>query len=135
MLLLSLGGLAGLLGPGPLSWTETTDSRGLRVEHHRFGRAEAPQAMRVHIPGVPGAREHRVALGREFLDRVRIESVDPPPASAEARPDRVVYVFDGPPDAGAVATFHFTPRAIGVVRAAVGLPEAPPLSVRLVVYP
>lgn len=136
MLLLALAGLSGLLGPGPMSSIEIQGSRGLRIEHQRFGRADAPQAMRIHIPGVPGGQDYRVAIGRELLDRVRIESVDPAPAWAEARPDRVVYVFKGPPDAGgAVATFHFTPRAIGIVRATVGLPDATPVSVPLVVYP
>ncbi|MGH7317816.1 MAG: hypothetical protein ACREJS_16330 [Candidatus Rokuibacteriota bacterium] len=143
MLLLVLAGLAGLLGAGPLSRAEVQDAGGLRVEHPRFARAEAPQSLRVRMPA-RGADAHRLAVSREFLDRVRIDSVVPAPALTEALADRVVYVFAGRPDTdAAAATFHFTPGSMGLVHAGFGLPGADPirpstiwpLTIWMVVYP
>jgi hypothetical protein len=133
MVLLILVGMAGLLGPGLLSRTEVSDARGLRVEHARFARAEAPESLRVRIPAQ--ADGHRLAVSRAFLDRVRIESVVPEPIRTEALGDQMVYVFVGPPGAEAVATFHFTPHAIGFARAALGAPGLVTLSIWMIVYP
>jgi hypothetical protein len=137
MQVIVLGGLLGLLGSGPLSRARLEHPAGLRVEHPRFARAEAPQAMRVWIPvPAPGGPTPRLALGRQFLDRVRIDRVEPPPSVTEARPDRLVYVFSEVGGAGpTAATVHFTPRGMGVVRAEISAPGHVPLTIRMVVYP
>jgi hypothetical protein len=132
MVLLMLAGFAGLLGGGPMSRAEVR----LRIEHARFARAEAPQTLQAHIPA-PAADGYRLAVNREFLDRVRIDSVVPHPLRTEAHVDRVVYVFAGqsPTAAAAVATFHFTPRSMGLVRAGFGVPGLAPLTIWMIVYP
>lgn len=136
MVLLVLAGVGGLLGGGPMSRAEVLDPHGLRIEHARFARAEAPQTLQAHIPA-PAADGYRLAVSREFLDRVRIDSVVPHPLRAEALVDRVVYVFAGqsPTAAAAVATFHFTPRSMGLVRASFGVPGLAPLTIWMLVYP
>lgn len=135
MLLFILLGVAGLLGTGPLSRAEVRDAQGLRIAHERFARAEAPQAMRIQIPA-PAADSYRIALSRDFLDRVRIDSVVPEPVLAEALADRVVYAFTRRASTDpAVATFHFTPHAVGFVRAGLGVPGLAPLTIWMVVYP
>jgi hypothetical protein len=134
MQLVVLAGLAGLLGSGPLSRAVAEHPTGLRVEHARFARAEAPQAMRVHLPPPASRTEgYRIGLGREFVNRVQIEGVVPQPVMMEGLPDRVVYVFAG--GAVPVVTFHFTPRTMGVLRAEVGAPGTGPLTFWLLVYP
>ncbi|MGH7367482.1 MAG: hypothetical protein ACREKQ_07290 [Candidatus Rokuibacteriota bacterium] len=141
MLLLILLGLGGLLGTGPLSRTEVRDAGGLRVEHARFVRADAPQSIRVRMPAQAAAGAYRLAVSREFLDRVRVDSVVPAPVLTEALADRVVYVFAGRPSTdAAVATLHFTPGSMGLVRAGFGVPGAAPLTtwpltIWMVVYP
>lgn len=133
MLLLIVVGLGGLLGTGPLSRAEVGDAGGLHVEHARFARAEAPESLRVRIPAQ--ADGYRVAVSRAFLDRVRIDAVVPPPVRTEVLGDQVVYVFGGRSGAAAVATFHFTPRGAGVVRAGFGVPGQAPLTIWILVYP
>ncbi|MGH7400586.1 MAG: hypothetical protein ACRELW_23940 [Candidatus Rokuibacteriota bacterium] len=139
MLLLVLMGLGGLLGASPLSRTAVQDAEGLRVEYARFARAEAPESIQVRMPA-RAADVYRLAVSREFLDRVRVDSVVPAPVLAEALADRVVYVFAGRPSTGSVvATFHVTPDSVGLVRASFGVPGAPstirPLAIWMVVYP
>jgi hypothetical protein len=127
--------LLGLLGPGLLGPAVIAAPGGLRVEHPRFARADAPQALRVRLPArAPSANGHRLALGRRFVERVRMEAVMPRPVVVEgASDDRVVYAFAGP--VAPVATFHFTPRGMGLVRAELWAPGAPPVSFWMVVYP
>lgn len=135
MLLLVLAGVTGLLGGGPLSRAEVWDPRGLRIAHERFARAEAPQTMRVQIPA-PAADAYRLAVSRDFLDRVRIDSVVPEPVLTEALVDRVVYAFARRAGTDpAVATFHFTPYSVGLVRAGLGVPGLTPLTIWMIVYP
>jgi hypothetical protein len=133
MQLIVLAGLAGLLGAGPLSWAIAEDPAGLRVEHARFVRADAPQAMRVRLPSsAPSTGTYRLAVSREFVNRVQIDSVVPSPVATEGFPDRIVYVFAG---GAPMATFHFTPRSMGLIRAEVSSPVGGRVSLRLLVYP
>jgi hypothetical protein len=134
MLLLIVGGLGGLLGTGPLSRAEVSDAGGLHVEHARFARAEAPASLRVRIPA-QGDDGYRLAVGRAFLDRVRIDTVVPAPVRTEVLGDQVVYVFAGRPGADAVATVHYTPRAVGFARAGLGVPGQASLTIWMIVYP
>jgi hypothetical protein len=133
--LLVIAGLAGLLGVGPLSRAEVRGPDGLRIEHARFARADAPQALKVHMPtAAPGG--HRLAVSRTILDRVRLESVVPAPLRTEVLADGVAFVFAaGPSAASAVATFHFTPRSMGLVEGGIGVPGLAPLTIRMLVYP
>jgi hypothetical protein len=135
MVVITLVALTGLLGPGPLSTAVTAHPGGLRVEHPRFARADAPRSVRVHLPvSSPQPGGYRVALGRPFLDRVRIEKVVPEPIATEtASDDRVAYVFAGA--AAPVVTFHFTPRGMGVVRAEISAPGTPAVPIWMLVYP
>jgi hypothetical protein len=136
MVLLMLAGFGGFLGGGPMSRAEVRTSHGVRIEHARFARAEAPQTLQAHLP-VPAADGYRLAVSREFLDRVRIDSVVPHPLRTEVHVDRVVYVFAGPSAtaAAAVATFHFTPHSMGLVRAGFGVPDLATLTIWMIVYP
>jgi hypothetical protein len=133
--LLVIAGLGGLLGAGPLSRAEVRGPDGLRIEHARFVRAEAPQTLEVHMP-TPAPGGHHLAVSRTILDRVRIESVVPAPLRTEVLADGVAFVFAAGPSATAVvATFHFTPRSMGVVQGVIGVPGLAPLTIRMLVYP
>jgi hypothetical protein len=134
MLAIVLAGLVGLLGRGPLSRAVTEHPSGVRVEHNRFVRVDAPETLQVHVP--PPARPgdgYRPAVGRTFLDRVQIDSVIPRPLVTEAFADRVVYVFAG--GGRPVATFHFTPRSFGILRAEITAAGAGPAAFWLLAYP
>jgi hypothetical protein len=139
LLLIALAGLVGVFGDGPLSGTVTgDDTGGLRIEHERFARADAPQTMRIRVPATPASAANldRLALSRDFLDRVRMDAVVPTPVVAEAGPRQVAYLFAGQPAPGeTLATFHFTARSSGVLRVRVSAPGIPPLVVRQFVYP
>jgi hypothetical protein len=127
--------LLGLLGPGLLGPAVIASPGGLRVEHPRFARADAPQALRVRLPAAsPSAGGYRLGLGGRFVERVRMEAVMPRPVAVEtASDDRVVYAFAGL--VAPVATFHFTPRGMGVVRAEISAPGAATVAFWMLVYP
>lgn len=139
LLLIALAGLVGVFGQGPLSRTVTgDDTPGLRIEHERFARADAPQTMQIRTSPMPAAlsHHHRLALSRDFLDRVRVDAVVPTPVRAEAEPGQIVYVFAGQPAPGeTLAAFHFTAQSSGVLRVRVSVPGIAPLVAWQLVYP
>jgi len=135
LVLLILAGFGGLLGTGPMSRTEVRGPLGLRIEYERFVRVEASQTIQAHIPAL-AADGYRLAVTRDLLDRVRIDNVVPTPLRTEVLGDRVVYVFAGQSAAAAaMATFHFTPRSVGLVRTGLAVPGHAPLTIWMLVYP
>lgn len=144
-----LVGLAtlGVMGGGHLSHrmardAEATARAALIVEHERFLRDRAPSDLVVHIPAPPcGSAVATLVIDREYLDRIDLESVVPPPSSWTTREDGVALAF--PVEGGAPVTVRLRVRprlgpgtAEGTLSApAPGWPK--PLSVKLshVVYP
>jgi hypothetical protein len=137
MAALILAGLGGLFGRGPLSDAESRiDPAGLRVSYSRFARVDAPDVMRVRTPVPPGGESFVLSLNRTYLDRVRVDTVTPPPAAVEVGDERVRYVFGTRAgETGASVTFHLTPQSIGLARARVGMPGAADVAIWQFVYP
>lgn len=112
MLLFVLAGLAGLLGPGPLSRrvAGTRDSA-LWAEYNRFERRESPSVMRIHLgAGATHDGKARLSLNRYFIEHVHITGIDPEPEAVEAGADRFTYVFTMPDAAlPTTATFRLEP--------------------------
>lgn len=120
--LLVLAGLAGLLGPGPLSSTTVGDAA-LRVEYDRFGQWVAGTTLRVRVERPPaGEGEVRVFLNAAYLKDMLIERVTPEPERVEGGEEGHVYVFNlAEPGRGLDASFHLRPERAGAFRGEVRL--------------
>jgi hypothetical protein len=138
MLLLVVAALLGVLGQGPLSHTETDGPDGtFRLEYDRFLRHRAETELSVHLSAEKtGRSEVRLWLGQNYLDRVLLNQVTPPPAHVEAGEGRSVFVFRVA-DRGRPAriVFHIEPQSAGSLPGRAGLDGDNGLSFNQFVYP
>jgi hypothetical protein len=124
MALVLLASLLGLLGPGPLGRARAgKEGSPIWVEYNRFERNQSPVLLRIHLG--PGAgREGRVRLkvnGR-FIEKIKVEGIDPPPEVVEAGPEGPTYVFRVPDGRGPTAlAFHYEPDKFGRLPVAISL--------------
>lgn len=133
--LVLLAGALGLLGEGPMSMASVdSPESGLSVEYERVVRHNAEGIMRVTIRPEPGAERARLLIGKGWLEKVRVEHLEPDPASVKATAEGLEYSFqtDGSP---VPAAFHvqFTGFARLPVRLSSG--ERPPLELSQFIVP
>ncbi|MFN8592789.1 MAG: hypothetical protein U0031_15120 [Thermomicrobiales bacterium] len=136
MLLIVIAGLLGLLGPGPLSWTNATAGP-LTVNYQRFIHRSAPSEFEVLVAPEAFADDAvTVWLGGSFIERVDMEQVFPEPESMDAAADRVVYHFAVDANGGpARIEFDFQPREAGPTQLQVGVHNAALQDLNLMVFP
>ena len=136
-------GLLGLFGDGPLARTTATGggvNPPLRLEYQRFGRHRASMDLNIDLPpeadAGPGPVEARLRLGRDYLDAVVIESIEPRPERVEASPGGSVHVFRRrDPRRSCRITFRLRALRRGLVTGHVGLDDAPALRFTQLIYP
>ena len=133
-----LAALLGLLGPGPLSGRESSDSGGsLAIRYERFGHYQAPFDLRVEI-GAEGTRAEtlRLWLDQRYLAGVEIERVTPQPDSVRPASDRHVFEFEvferGRP---VTITFHLQAQRSGSLDGRAGLVDGPEVAFTQFFYP
>jgi hypothetical protein len=115
MLMIVVGALAGLFGPGPLTKAERSNNDGaLAIEYHSVEHNAAPGQFTVRVRPVAEAMTLRLSLSRSFCDHATAESIVPPPLAAEARDDAVVYTFAARSSESVVLTYRYEYDAIGV---------------------
>jgi hypothetical protein len=115
MLLIIVGALAGLFGPGPLTTQERSTGDGaLAIEYHAVEHNAAPGRLIIRVRQVAEAKTLRLNLSRSFSDHATTESIVPSPLSAEARDDAVVYTFAAHSPDGVVLTYRYQYDSIGV---------------------
>lgn len=130
--------LAGLLGDGPLSHAVAGERGGaLWIEYQRFGRWQAPEEMHVHLgAGQAKGGRARIWLDRDFVERLEIDGVTPPPAAVEARADRATYEFLAPEEGGDLEiTFNVKPQHWGRKHGRIGVEGGPAVAMSELVYP
>lgn len=130
--------LLGLTGRGVLSRaTAGADGEPLRLEYQRFDRFQAPTTLRVLLSAEAAAGEQaEVWLGRDYVEGVRIETIEPEPQEVRVGTDRTTYVVAvDQPGRPLAVTFHLQQQAIGRRSGRVGLPDGPSLSFDQFVYP
>lgn len=131
-------GLAGLIGPGPLSshYVATSDGR-LAAEYDQFVHRHYPTEIRLTLQ--PEGREDeslRLQVSQTLLERIRISRIEPQPTSAELTADGVWYEFACTPGAERVnAVFHIEHDAIGRGAGQLRLAGGQPLNASFLVYP
>ncbi len=115
LLLLVVGALLGLLGPGPLSTSRAVGPDGtVQVAYERFLRSGTPTAVVVTVDVRDPEEPVRLLLDSDHLDGFTIEEVRPAPVEAVGRQDAVEFVFAAPGTTGRfTATFALRVDAFG----------------------
>lgn len=133
LLILAVG--LGIVGSGPLSWSDATEGD-LTVEYERFMRRGAPWTMRVDA-AAPEDEVLHVVVSRPFHHTQKLTSVTPQPDSVTVSSDVVTYVFGAGTTSGRVTVdFHFTADSIGWESADVGIAGGGPrVEFRQLMYP
>jgi hypothetical protein len=135
--LIIAAGLAGLLGPGPLSKTTVLGGSGLAVEYERFLRHGAQSELLVNVAGE--AQPHgpvRVAISREYLAGLDLQQVTPSPIRVQSAGDAVVYVFENLAGRGSLqAKFAFQPGKLGTHAGVIAVDGGARVSIRQFAYP
>jgi hypothetical protein len=95
MALVIILALLGFLGTGPLSRADATASSGnatLRVEYPRWSRLKNVQRMEIQVaaPGTSGD-ELELVVSSNFVQHVRIKSIDPAPDGSSVSAEGHVY--------------------------------------------
>jgi len=122
--------LAGLFGTGPVS-RASAELAGLRLEYERFGRLQQPTKLRFFISGAQP--EIQIALGRDYLDSVRVEAITPAPLRTEADGRWLVYRFAGA--APMSVTFNLNPEDFGGLSGMLRTPSGETITFRQFIYP
>jgi hypothetical protein len=132
-----LAAVLGLLGPGPLSHRYASSSDGrLSVEYYSIQRHEAPAELIIRLPDVQRQDEIRLAVSREFTDRITTESITPEPERIEMQGERLVYHVAAADSGGeAVVVVRYRNTAMGRLRYEVALEDGPVVSISHFVCP
>lgn len=136
--LLILGGLAGLLGHGPLARTVAAGPGGsIRIQYERFGRVGSGRPLQIRVES---AAFHngvaRLWVSRSLLGDNDLQWRSLLPEGGVAGPERVTYRFAAPAGSAAlVLDAELTPRRAGVLRGEIGLEAGESAPLRQLVYP
>jgi hypothetical protein len=135
--LIVLAGLAGLLGPGPLSKTEARSGDALEVEYERFVRhgSHAELQVKIGIPR-PNPGTVQVAISREYLSAMNLQQVIPLPARVRSAGRSLLYAFESAPGKALVqATFVIEPEELGSHTAEIAVADGSRVTIRQFTYP
>jgi hypothetical protein len=128
----------GLLGSGPLSAARNATADGsVAVAYDRFLRYHDPTALRITLGGpLPAGDELEVKLGRNLLNRVQIQRIEPEPERASLAGDGVVYTFILSDSAkSSEIVFHVNFERIGQSRGTIEVNGTEPIVLSQFVYP
>lgn len=128
--------LAAVLGvTGSRGWLQrqTVTFAGGAVDVPRFSRWEASETLNASFAG--GENERRLTLSPEFFKSFQVEDMDPPPVSAEAGDEGLVYRFRSASRQPLVLTLHLRAQTPGVVSYRASIDDEPVKEVRTIVWP
>jgi hypothetical protein len=133
--LLLLAGLAGLLGPGPLSKTTRTDGH-LEVAYERFVRDNAQTDLSFRVaPQALVSDQARLLIHRDYLAANRLQRIDPEPRSARSLGEYVEYSFDAQASEPLAIRFAVEPDELGTHLVSVRLNDGPEVRLEQFTYP
>jgi hypothetical protein len=136
LVVITAAGLAGLLGPGPLTFQRrSSDDDSLTIEYQSVEHNAAPGRLVIRARPPAGESEIRLAFSRSFCDHATAESIVPTPRSAEARGDDVVYTFAADPSTDFVVTYRYQYDDFDVFDHRIALDGGEPVRFRQYVLP
>lgn len=137
--LIILAGGLGLLGsPGVLNGaTAGSEHSQLEIAYDRFLHFDAQTVIQVRFKSVPGSDgKTRVWLSRAHMQQFVLDQVMPPADSSEVTPDRMIFVFQSPPeDRQSAVLFAIRPQTPGSLSGEIGLVGGYSLAFSQFVYP
>ena len=133
--LIIAAGLAGVLGPGPLSSAKTRGEGDLTVEYERFVRHGGQTDLTVYIANTNPGPLH-LTISRDYLAARNLQQILPSPLRVQPAGSSLRYVFDGPTEPGPVhVRFVFQPDELGLHEARITTGVGPAVSIRQFTYP
>jgi hypothetical protein len=138
MIVYVLAAGAGLLGSGPFSHHQITDStHSFEVDYEPITRDGNSTQITIHIlRPPPGAAQLAITLNNQFGEPFGLSDVLPRPARIIAGPDGMTDLFDIlPGEGGDLVRFKGSPTQAGVMRLSAQLGTGPKLSWTQVVVP
>jgi hypothetical protein len=135
--LIVVAALAGLLGPGPLSWASATAPSGLvEVEYSRFVRDVGDSNVELRVQPDPAQPDTaRVWISSEYLSSLNLQQVTPEPDTWTAVDEGVVLAFPTSGPDPVTVQIHMRPDELGLLRGTVGAPGQEPVEFWQFVYP
>lgn len=132
-----LAALFGIFGHGPLSHAIADDpSLPIWVEYERFGRYQSPLILRVHVKSEAQDGILPLWVSQEYLERVKIHTVTPPPSLTNISPDGITFTFPRQePRQGGEVVLHLESQDIGLLFGRIGLTASRSVSFRQWIYP
>lgn len=106
-----VAGLLGVFGEGILSRV-IIEEEDFQIEYERFMRDETPADFSVYITKSSG-NSVTIAVGKDYIKKVKIQGVVPQPASVETRDERLIYTFNAA--GNGLITFNIQPQYVGAV--------------------
>jgi hypothetical protein len=134
MVLFVVAALAGVFGPGPLSWT-TTSNRDVALEYQRFTHLEADDVITVKIVGSAVTSDSiDVEIAHEWFSAVDVAGISPDPADQVATDYGIRMTVATEPSADVTIDIAFRAREVGPLHAGVRF-EGQVVPFRQLVYP
>jgi hypothetical protein len=131
-----LAGLAGLLGPGPLSQRTRSDGRGLEIRYERFIRNSAQTDLFFRIaPEAHASDQARLLIQRDHLAAYRLQRIDPEPAGVRSLGEYVEYSFDAAAGNPLAIRFTMEPDELGRHAVSIRLDDGPAVDLVQFTYP
>jgi hypothetical protein len=113
-----IAALAGLIGPGPLSYSSVGGS-GFRVTYLRFARWQAPNSLVITASGPQGG-PLRIEINRSYLASTAVQQITPEPSSVSSTGGAYLYTFQSTGvTTSTTVTFDLQPTSMGRLHAKV----------------
>lgn len=139
MVAISLAGLFGVFGKGPLSDAHIgADGSPLRADYDRFLRLDAPTQLTVYVGSAAARPDSTVELwvDRQWLSKMEISQITPEPDKTRALADRLAYTFRVEPGSSpARITFEMNTRSLWKLNGRIGVTNGPSYSFSQFAYP
>ena len=134
-----VAGLAGLLGPGPLSTTEVeAPDQSISVRFNRFEHYSRPGTWELALHPRETATELRVEISAPLIHNVQVLRIEPEPKGSTLKNDTIVYTFDyDGPKSGPTPRilFHVQHEHPGNVEGTIRLADHEPVVVNQFIFP
>ncbi len=135
VVLILLGAVAGLFGTGPLSATKSTGD-GVSVEYERFIRHKGQAEIVVTLGAAAVADgSATVHVSQNLVDDMRIDDIQPEPASVVSTGDDVSFTFEANADSPPTLTFRYRPEAMGATSGSIRTDAAGTADIWQLAYP
>jgi hypothetical protein len=129
--------LLGLAGNGGVFAKQKLENSGVGIQFERFVRRQADTELRVKLPPpVAPHLDREIWISNRYLQKVKIESIFPPPKIVEAQHNGYRFYFSGnATDESAPIVFHLQAKSWGRIRGHLqGGPMEKPVSLKQFSY-